>query len=127
MKRSYTLLKVAAIVSSITLVAGFICYRAGAFDSFLRPAVQPIEPQSSPRSQEHSPDGPIMSSSKSIILSNPSMPSKPDSEPPSPSKPPAPENTPRIVIPSPKAGPIFIPDSSKTPTTPQQQVKPPAP
>lgn len=55
MNRNSTILKIAAIASSITLAAGFIGYRAGAFDWVFGSSKQPD----------------VMSSSKVMVISGP--------------------------------------------------------
>ncbi|HEX3313932.1 MAG TPA: hypothetical protein VHR72_03520 [Gemmataceae bacterium] len=80
------ILKAGALVSSILLVAGYVSYRAGAFDS--RPATPAASPASDPGAPAESPTfigstkwividptkkpspASFMSSSKSIILSD---------------------------------------------------------
>jgi hypothetical protein len=47
-KRPSAALKLAAVASSALLIAGFVCYRAGAFDWPGRPASPAVEPASAP-------------------------------------------------------------------------------
>ena len=47
-KRTHPLLRVAAVVSSVVLVGGFVGYRAGAFSWLAETSAGPIDPQSKP-------------------------------------------------------------------------------
>lgn len=84
MKLPRAVLKVAAVGSSILLVAGFVSYRAGAFDWLAGPAPQPVEPEPAPiadATNQPADDPPpavsplttpaILSSSKSAIIVSP--------------------------------------------------------
>ncbi len=88
MKRPNLLIKVATITSSVLLVAGFVSYRAGAFNWLTGNEAAPaapgflggskskvlIEPTSQTPAQGQTPASPspaFMSSSKSIILVDP--------------------------------------------------------
>ena len=55
MKKSRTLLKLAALTSSVLLLAGYVSFRAGAFDretASIRPAAPAATPEVDPHSQE---------------------------------------------------------------------------
>ena len=83
MKRRGLLLKIATILSSVTLVTGFIAYRAGAFDWLVgkktdSPAIMSgskykvlVQPGQTDGSTPKNYDPAFMSSSKSIIFVEP--------------------------------------------------------
>jgi hypothetical protein len=48
MKEPFAPRKVAAVVSSSVLIAGFVCYHSGAFSRRMAPGPQPADPSSSP-------------------------------------------------------------------------------
>jgi hypothetical protein len=75
MKSSNALLKLAAVASSVVLLAGFVCYRAGAFRRLL---------QTDPPHADS-----LMGSSKSKVLIVPPSPDTPSDRPPAPSQEPA--------------------------------------
>jgi hypothetical protein len=110
---SKALVKAAAVGCSVLLAAGFVSYRAGAFDSFLRPARAPVEPDPAPAVEgtpagqpapETLPDPPAMlSSSKSIILAP-----APKSSPGGPAAPPA-QPAPPIIGGSKSLAPLIPP------------------
>jgi hypothetical protein len=73
-KRPHTTLKLAAVASSVVLVAGFVSYRAGAFDGAGRPDSSAVESEPNPTEAadqapvEGAPSEAMMSGSKSIIF-----------------------------------------------------------
>ncbi len=99
--------KAAVVGCSVLLAAGFVSYRAGAFDSFLRPTPAPVEPDPMPTSTaepasaapaEPGMDAIIFSTSKSIIIAPVSPPGSTTVAP----KPPA-------TLGGSKSAPIFNP------------------
>jgi len=107
-KQPNTLLKLAVVASSVLLVAGFVSYRAGAFNWLMRPSLRSADSesgfdssksgkvfrQSSPAQQPSPgttpPESTIMSGSKSPInmiqYSIPVPSFTPDAQPPAPSQ-----------------------------------------
>ena len=146
MKTKNALFKLATVVSSVVLLSGFVCYRAGAFNWLMKPSIPPADTQLS--------DMEMMSSSKSMILpGSKSMTTfvgleylladgtnivtaellPPPSEHPlaSPEKPttPAPSPAPPVILPGSKNDRILIVPlpSAPPPPPPSQQAVPPAP
>jgi len=157
MLHRYSLRKLAAVSSSVLLVAGFISYRAGAFDRFLAPGPQPADYPSSqpidsalsdgsnsgavvpgpapsqptpPRNASQSPT--IMSSSKYVIVGDYSTPGQSASPPPA-ADPAAPSNsaTPVNGTNEPAHKPTILPGSKSAVILPTpnspSQRRPPAP
>jgi hypothetical protein len=108
--------KTVAVGSSAILIAGFVSYRAGAFDGLIRsntPAVEPVE-QRTPEvvSDDARPDvvvtdATMFSSSKSIILAPASSPGK------------------SAALPGSKSTAVFTPDLD-VPVRPAPPAAPPA-
>ena len=114
MKAPHKLLKAAAVGCSVLLAAGFVSYRAGAFDSLLHPAPTVVEPVPVPAADESAQPTPVtkgidpavFSSSKSIILT-PVTPTPGGS----------------TALPGSKSAPVFEPP----PATPAPKTVSPAP
>ena len=70
MKLRHSLLKSAAVLSSVLLVAGWIGYRAGAFNGLLAPSPPPADPVTSPVIDQNQSvtTTQMFSSSKSITI-----------------------------------------------------------
>jgi hypothetical protein len=89
MKPPRTWLKAAVVGCSVLLAAGFVSYRAGAFDSFLRPPPAPVDPDPAsavePASTaESGKDATYFSTSKSIIIAPVAPPASTTTTPKSP-------------------------------------------
>jgi hypothetical protein len=90
MKQPNVLLKLAAVVSSLLLVGGFVSYRAGAFNWLLGTSARPEEAASEqPPPDTAQPAQTIMYSSKWGVFVAPSPPSTPSEQAPAPSQQPA--------------------------------------
>jgi hypothetical protein len=124
MKQPNAFLKAAVLLSSVLLLSAFVCYRAGAFDRFLRNSAPPADSAVDALPQENVSDGStsegtdgdrtIMYSSKSIIIRDTTrihtrvVPNTAQPEPPAQPDPPAPKATERSMLPGPKSfGPII--------------------
>lgn len=82
MKRPHYLFRVAALVSSVVLLGGFVSYRAGAFDWFVRSSAEPNDADNTLPPEAQVDDGPRSgklpwkydSSPTKIQLPNPAPP-----------------------------------------------------
>jgi hypothetical protein len=74
-KRAPFLLRIAAIVSSVLLAAGFVAYRAGAFGWFNNSSAEPADAGSKPAGAKGQPPAadPLFYGSKSGIISDPAL------------------------------------------------------
>ena len=96
---SKALVKAAAVGCSVLLTAGFVSYRAGAFDSFIRPAPAPVEPDPAPAADATPAPAADPSATQSPL-------------------------TPPVILYSSKSGPIVTPPAppvGSTATTPAQK------
>ena len=89
MKKPNSLLKLAAVVSSVLLAGGFVSYRAGAFDHFLESSAPPADSESSPTRAggNEATESTIMHGSKSPVYRYVVKPNTQSAQPPSPSQP----------------------------------------
>jgi hypothetical protein len=96
-KQPHALLKLAAVVSSVLLVGGFVSYRAGAFTGLMETGEQPAEPASSPDPEKN-----LMGGSKSKTISF---------EPPAAQQPPpgTGPRSPTIMSGSKSIAPVIVP------------------
>src|SRR6266851_2381014 len=135
MKQPNAFLKAAVLLSSVLLLSAFVCYRAGAFDRFLKNSAPPADsavdalPQGnlSDDSTSEGTDGDrtIMYSSKSIIVRDSTRihtrfaPNTAQAQPVAPPEPPAPRPTERerTIFPGSKSG-TLLPPSITAPATP---------
>jgi hypothetical protein len=148
MKQPNAFLKAAVLLSSVLLLSAFVCYRAGAFDRFLKNSAPPADAAGDALPQENLSDDStsegtdgdrtIISSSKSIIIRDSTRiharfaPNTAQAQPPAPPAPPAPKATERgewIILPGSKSQPIFLPPSitnapATSPPSPNQSTKP---
>lgn len=137
MKPKNALLKLATIVSSVVLLSGFVCYRAGAFH-WLMGSAQPADSTNNATVQPATPQGRadvIMSGSKSMVVDFGSLTVPGSPTPPAPGEPTPPvvdraDSVPQTIPPppsflidGPKSGRIFIPTTPPAKTT----TPPPAP
>jgi hypothetical protein len=135
-----SLLKLATVVSSVLLLSGFVCYRAGAFHWLIGASARPADSVSSPTVGQ-SPAAPgeaagtIMPGSKSMVISDfssfavPVPSSGPEAQPAVPSQQPvAPPAPAPVILPGSKdMVPLIVPPSSIAPGCPTQQAAPEGP
>jgi hypothetical protein len=135
MNKPNAFLKAAVLLSSVLLLSAFVCYRAGAFDRFLKNSAPPTDSAVDALPQENlsddsttegtDADRTMMSSSKSIIVKGTDrihtrvVPNTAQAQPPASPAPPAPKATERSMLPGPKSfGPIIVPPTTNAPAAP---------
>jgi hypothetical protein len=109
------LVQAAAVGCSVLLAAGFVAFRAGAFDGLVRPTPAPVDPAPAAAPEAAAPEAPlpvlsevekgaIFSGSKSIIIA-PVQPSPPGGSTAIPAAP--------TILPGSKSAPVFDLPGSK--------------
>src|SRR5262245_47314458 len=116
-KQPKAVLKLAAVLSCVLLVSGFVAYRAGAFNQLMEPGTQPADLVSDTaveekRSEDITP--PTRASSEWRYNFTPTRPSIVS------------EDTPSTIIHGPKSAPVFGPLEGLTPAPKPQAARPPA-
>jgi hypothetical protein len=124
MKQPHLFVKIAVVISSVLLLAGCVAYRAGAFD-WLTGSGPPRADSETKRTGDEKPpetttptatETPltIMSSSKSIVLSGPTGPSTPATQPPTVAKEPAADAGKELIFAGSKSDIVFRPSREKS-------------